>query len=224
MHPTRLAAAAALLWLTAAAPPSASPPAEASPSASPPSASPLPASSPPGSSRQAAPSRHRRSRAVHAAAAHAAPAGGVLVVLAHRPLTAEDAIARQLTAPDVRASAGQGDPPLVLVGTARLGPPGQRPALFVQLQSADLCGSAGCSTSVYLHDGGEWRKVLDSISGPIRVDAHRHGGMADLVVGDDDRWVWTGSAYADTVAAPPIIDLRQSVARHRAALARGHGS
>ena len=163
----------------------------------------------------AAPPPHRPARPVHPVAAPSGP-----VLLAHRPLTAEDAIARQLTAPDLRASNGQGDPPLVLVGSARLGPPGQRAALFVQLQSADLCGSAGCSTSVYLQQGGGWKKVLDSISGPIRVDARRHDGMADLIVGDNDRWVWTGSSYADTVGAPPIVDLRRSVAQHRAALAR----
>ena len=46
---------------------------------------------------------------------------------------------------------------------------GKEAALFVQLQSASLCGSAGCSTSVYLHRGGDWLKVLDSVSGPIRA-------------------------------------------------------
>ncbi len=210
MHTTRLAALA-LLWLAAAAPASPDVPAAEAPAAAP---------APAVAHRQRPPVR-RRAPVRHAAAAPAAAPAmqGRAVALAPRPLTREDAVARQLTASDLRASDGQGETPLVLVGTAQLGTGRQQPALFVQLQSADLCGSAGCSTSVYLRQDGTWRKVLDSISGPIRVDARRHGGMADLVVGDDDRWVWNGSAYADTVAAPPIIDLRKSVAEHRAALA-----
>ncbi len=169
----------------------------------------------------APPAPVRHARAARPAAPAAATAG--VVLLAHRPFTAEDAVARRLTAADLRTSRGAGDPPLVLVGSARIGPPTQRPALFVQLQSADLCGSAGCSTSVYLSAPRGWRKVLDSVSGPIRVDAaHRHGGMADLVVGDDDRWTWNGTTYADTVSAP-VIDLKKSVEQHRAAVARGGG-
>ena len=69
---------------------------------------------------------------------------------------------------------------------------------------------------------GGWRRVLDSVSGPVRVSAQRHGGMADLVVGENDRWVWDGNAYADTVPAPPL-DLRRSVAQHRREVAKQRG-
>ncbi len=147
----------------------------------------------------------------------AAPAG--TVVLSARPGSAEDQTARALTARDVAASNSKREPPLVLVGSARLAGPRAPAALFVQLQSADLCGSAGCSTSVYVNAPGGWRRVLDSVSGPIRVAAQSHGGMADLLVDGDDRWVWDGQSYADTVAAP-ALDLRRSVAQHRKEVAR----
>ena len=131
------------------------------------------------------------------------------VVLRPRPGTALDRTARRLAASDL-----QGEAALVLVGTAELGGPHSPPALFVQLQSAGLCGSAGCSTSAYVRDGRVWRKVLDSVSGPIRVDPARHGGMHDLIVHEKDRWVWNGRAYADTVPTPPV-DLRHSRKRTR---------
>ena len=148
-----------------------------------------------------------------------APVPSGTVVLSARPGSAEDQTARALTARDVAASDRKSEPPLVLVGSARLAGPRAPAALFVQLQSADLCGSAGCSTSVYVNAPGGWRRVLDSVSGPIRVDARSHAGMADLLVDGDDRWVWDGKAYVDTVPAP-ALDLRQSVAQHRKDVAR----
>ncbi len=141
------------------------------------------------------------------------------VVLSARPGSAEDQTARALTARDVSASDRKSEPPLVLVGSARLAGRRAPAALFVQLQSADLCGSAGCSTSVYVNAPGGWRRVLDSVSGPIRVAPEQHAGMADLIVDGDDRWVWDGQAYADTVAAP-ALDLRRSVAQHRREVAK----
>ncbi len=152
--------------------------------------------------------------------ARRAPVPSGTVVLSARPGSAEDQTARSLTAPDVTASDRKSEPPLVLVGSARLAGRRAAAALFVQLQSADLCGSAGCSTSVYVNAPGGWRRVLDSVSGPIRVAPEQHGGMADLLVDGDDRWVWDGQAYADTVPAP-ALDLRKSVAQHRREVARG---
>jgi len=148
-----------------------------------------------------------------------APVPSGTVVLSARPGSAEDQTARSLTARDVAASDRKSEPPLVLVGSARLAGPRAPAALFVQLQSADLCGSAGCSTSVYVNAPGGWRRVLDSVSGPIRVAAQSHAGMADLLVDGDDRWVWDGQSYADTVPAP-ALDLRRSVAQHRRDMAR----
>ncbi len=145
------------------------------------------------------------------------PAG--TVVLSARPGSAEDQTARALTAPDVTASARKSEPPLVLVGSARLAGRHAPAALFVQLQSADLCGSAGCSTSVYVNAPGGWRRVLDSVSGPIRVAPEQHQGMADLLVDGDDRWVWDGKTYVDTLPAP-ALDLRKSVAQHRREIAK----
>ncbi len=94
---------------------------------------------------------------------------------------------------------------MLLVGSARLATArGAQDALFVQVQSAAFCGSAGCSTSVYLKRGGEWNKVLDSISGPIKVSVRVHGGMHDLLVHAHDRFIWNGSAYADTLPVPKV--------------------
>jgi hypothetical protein len=136
------------------------------------------------------------------------------VALRAQPGTPLDRAARVLVAPDLRDARRGGGAPLVLIGSADLDGPHRPPALFVQLQSADLCGSAGCSTSVYVRDRSGWRKVLDSISGPIRVDRARHRGMHDLIVHGKDRWVWNGHAYADTVPTPPV-DLHHSRKRTR---------
>ncbi len=144
------------------------------------------------------------------------------VVLSAQPGTSLDDAARTLAAHDIAQSVAHGEQPLVLVGSARLSTRHGAPAaLFVQLQSAALCGSAGCDTSVYLSDHGSWHRVLDSVSGPVTVLPRWHGHMHDLLVGTDDRWVWAGNAYRDTVAAPQLTGLKRSVERHQAAVARG---
>ncbi len=136
------------------------------------------------------------------AAAPAVPTGPVrLTAQANSPL---DATARRVAAADL-ADGGAGA--LLLIGSQHLGAAGIGPALFVQVQSERACGSAGCSTSVYLPTREGWRKVLDGLSGAVVVAAAQHGGMHDLVVGQDDRWVWNGRAYADTEPAPQV-DLR----------------
>lgn len=138
----------------------------------------------------------------------AAPAdAGTPVVLRQQPGTALDAAARQLVAKDVGDVRAGGDRPLVLVGTASLSAkPGDRPALFVQVQSARQCGSAGCSTLVYLWRNGIYERVLDGADGKLTVSAHRTGGMADIL-SDGERYVWDGSAYRDANPGP-AIDLR----------------
>ncbi len=35
-------------------------------------------------------------------------------------------------------------------------------------------------------------RVLDSVSGPVKVSPTIHGGMHDLLVHGTDRWVWNG--------------------------------
>ena len=139
-----------------------------------------------------------------AAAAPAVPTGPVK--LAPQPGTPLDATARQVAAADL----SDGDNgALLLLGSQHLGTAGTGPALFVQVQSQRSCGSAGCSTSVYLPTRTGWTKVLDAVSGTMVVEATQHGGMHDLLVGKNDRWIWKGTAYADTLPAPQV-DLRPS--------------
>jgi hypothetical protein len=139
--------------------------------------------------------------------AAAAPSG--VVTLTTQPGSALEATALKLVGADLKQSSSAGDPPVMLVGSARLSTGHAPAALFVQVQSASFCGSAGCSTSVYLKHGATWTKVMDSISGPIKVSRASHRGMHDLLLHGKDRWVWTGSAYADTLPTPDV-DLRHS--------------
>ena len=77
------------------------------------------------------------------------------VPMQSNPGTQADATARRLAADDLEAAKSRGGTPLVLTGRALLG--GAQPALFVQLQSAQECGSAGCSTSVFSFEHGRWQ-------------------------------------------------------------------
>jgi hypothetical protein len=135
----------------------------------------------------------------------AAAPGDATVTLSTQPGSALETIASQLSADDLKQSRASGDAPVLLVGSARLAADKSGPAaLFVQVQSAAFCGSAGCSTSVYIKRGGTWTKILDSISGPIKVSPRIHGGMHDLLVHSHDRFVWNGTAYADTLPVPQV--------------------
>ncbi len=144
-----------------------------------------------------------------AAAGHHPASTDATITLTTQPGSALETTATQLVAADLKQSRSAGDPPVMLVGSARLSVKPGAPALFVQVQSADFCGSAGCSTSAYVKNGAGWTKVLDSISGPIKVSRRSHRGMYDLLVHGKDRWVWTGHAYADTLPAPDV-DLLHS--------------
>jgi len=146
-------------------------------------------------------------------AAAALEPGGTPVVMTAQPGTALDRTVRGLAAQDLADAARSGERTLVLIGSARLGSASDRPALFVQLQSPRQCGSRGCSTAVYAWIKGRWAKVLDDASGRITVAPTRHGGMADLVA-NTERYVWTGTAYADTRPAP-AVDLRPRHLRPR---------
>ncbi len=137
-----------------------------------------------------------------AAAGPAVPTG--LVHLAPQPGTPLDATARRVAAADLE-DGGAGA--LLLLGSQNLGTAGTGPALFVQIQSQRACGSAGCSTSIYLPTKTGWKKVLDAVSGGVVVQASQHQGMHDLLIGKSDRWIWNGRDYADTQPAPQV-DLR----------------
>ncbi len=132
------------------------------------------------------------------------------VILTAQPGTNLDQEARQLSAGDLADAAKHDDQPVVLVASAPLSTDRGDMALFVQLQSARLCGSAGCSTSVYLRHKGGWKLVLDSVSGAISVLPSRHNGMHDLLIDKNDRWTWNGTAYQDgapvTAPAPQKAD------------------
>lgn len=128
------------------------------------------------------------------------------VPLSEQPGTELDRAARALVAQDLNEAEGRRERPLILVGSAQLGRAQDPPALFVQLQSPRECGSAGCSTSVYLRSGNGWRKVLDGVSGPVAVADTRSKGMRDLLVGQG-RYVWNGTRYVD-VRPAPAVNLR----------------
>lgn len=111
-----------------------------------------------------------------------------------------DRAARQHAAADIAAIRRRGEIPLVLSASVQLGGARDPAAVFVQLQAPKECGSAGCSTSAYLRG----RRVLDAVSGQVRIDSQRHRGMRDILAGEGARYVWNGTAYADTRPAPNI--------------------
>lgn len=141
-----------------------------------------------------------------AAAGPPRQAASTPVALTPQPGSTLDRAARLLLAEDLADAKARGEKPLVLVGSAMLGSASDRPALFVQLQSARMCGSGGCSSSLFLWRNGHYELVLDGVGGTIAVSAHKTRGMADLI-GADSRYVWTGKEYRDTRPAP-AIDLR----------------
>lgn len=126
------------------------------------------------------------------------------VPLTSQPGSQLEAAARSLIAQDLGEAGREGERPLLLVGSAKLGTGAQdRPALFVQLQSARECGSAGCTTSVYLWRNGAWARVLDGAEGILALSATRTRGMADLVT-EKNRFVWNGTEYRDPTPAPQV--------------------
>lgn len=149
---------------------------------------------------------------------------GEPVALTDQRGTALDSAARLLNAEDLAAAARHKDKPLVLVGSAPLSANGGNVALFVQVQAASLCGSAGCSTDVYIKKNGQWTKVLDSVSGPVEVLPTTHGGMKDILVDGSDRWVWKKNTYVDTLVAQDVPGLKASVQEHQAEMSEKPGS
>ena len=124
--------------------------------------------------------------------AAAKPIASVPILLAARPGTATDRIARQLMAHELAQTRRMGENPLVLTATARLA---NSDVLFVQIQSNRECGSGGCSTVSFKKTKGKWTRILDTVGGTIRVADSRHRGMPDLIVKDSERMVWDGARY-----------------------------
>jgi hypothetical protein len=118
---------------------------------------------------------------------------GAPVELAVQPGSEADKLARQLMAGEIaRARAATGTNPLVLVGMGRLNEADE--LLFVQLQSPDECGSAGCSTVSFRYEGDQWIRVMDTVTGTVRIAQSRHRRMPDLIV-NGNRLVWDGTKY-----------------------------
>ncbi len=139
-----------------------------------------------------------------AAPVWARPPAGRVVALTTQPGSTLERDASRLMAEDINSARQAKEEPVMLVGSAHLAVGGGPAALFVQVQSASLCGSAGCSTSVFVKHGHGWKRVLDSVSGPIKEAPGTHHGMHDLLVHGTDRWVWNGDVYTDTLPAPGI--------------------
>ena len=151
--------------------------------------------------------KHASHRAVHPKVAAAAKP----VILTQQPGTSLDKVARKLNADDIATSRRHHQEPVVLIGSAQISAKPGETGLFVQLQSAALCGSAGCSTDVYLSQDGDWLKVLDSVSGEIAVLPTVHNGMHDIMVDGSDRWQWVGGTYQDTISAPSAGNLKKQI-------------
>jgi hypothetical protein len=129
-------------------------------------------------------------------AGHAIPrlstTDGAPVELAPHPGSEADKLARQLMASEITRAHVEGTDPLVLVGMGRLNDTDE--LLFVQLQSPGECGSAGCSTVSFRYEGDQWIRIMDTVSGTVRIAQSRHRGMLDLIV-NGNRLVWDGTKY-----------------------------
>ena len=120
---------------------------------------------------------------------------GAPVVLAARPGSEADRLARQLMAREIERAQADRENPLVLVGMARLNDADE--LLFVQLQSPRECGSAGCSTVAFRYVDGRWVRIMDTVSGTVEIATSHHRGMPDLIVQNGSRMVWDGRQYRD---------------------------
>lgn len=121
------------------------------------------------------------------------------VTLKAMPDSPLDQVARSLNQDIIDDSSRHHDTPLFLIGSAPLSLHKGDEGLFVQIQSPRLCGSSGCTTSVYLHRGTEWVNVIDAVNGDITVLHTRHKGMYDLLIDNNDKWIWNGHTYQDTM-------------------------
>jgi hypothetical protein len=114
---------------------------------------------------------------------HPAPTttDGAPVELAASPGSEADRLARQLMARELERDRQHGENPLVLVGMGRFNETDEM--LFVQLQSAGDCGSAGCNTIAFQFTRGRWVRVVDTV-GSGRIGASSHHGRPDVIMQD----------------------------------------
>jgi hypothetical protein len=118
---------------------------------------------------------------------------GAPVELTAHPGSEADKLTKQLMAPEIARAHAEGTDPLILVGMGRLNDADE--LLFVQLQSPDECGSAGCNTVSFRYEGDRWIRIMDTVSGStVRIAQSRHRSMPDLIV-NGDRLVWDGTKY-----------------------------
>jgi hypothetical protein len=122
----------------------------------------------------------------------AKPVASVPVALTAQPATRTDRIARLLMGRELAKARRTGEEPVVLSGMARLA---NSDVLFVQLQSARECGSAGCDTVSFRKTHGRWVKILDTVGGTIRLAETQHRGMPDLIVKGAAKLIWDGARY-----------------------------
>jgi hypothetical protein len=117
---------------------------------------------------------------------------GAPIELAVEPGSEADKLARRLMAPEIARAHAEGTHPLVLVGMGRLSDADE--LLFVQLQSPSECGSAGCSPVSFRYKDDHWIRILDTVSGTVRIAQTRHRDMPDLIV-NGSRLAWDGTKY-----------------------------
>jgi hypothetical protein len=57
------------------------------------------------------------------------------------------------------------------------------------------CGSHGCAASVYVSEGGRYRRVADMLAHDVALGDGSTKGVRDLLQGGTTRWVWDGGKY-----------------------------
>lgn len=138
------------------------------------------------------------------------------VLLVPQPRNPLTAIAFHLNKTDIDFALQHGEKPLILIGTATLSTIQKtQKTLFVQLQSASLCGSSGCTTTAYLKKNNRWVKILDSVSGDITILKNTHKRMHDLQINNAEIWIWNGKTYTEPQPGPNMNGLRKSIENYQ---------
>lgn len=138
------------------------------------------------------------------------------IILSPQPNNNLLTVAHNLNKTDLNFAIQHGEKPLVLIGSANLSNTRKpQTVLFIQLQSASLCGSGGCTTTAYLKRNTQWIKILDSVTGNIEVKKTAHHGMHDLVVEGSDVWIWNNNTYHETQQGPQLNGLKNSIQNYQ---------
>lgn len=138
------------------------------------------------------------------------------IALTSQPGTALENTARLLNQSDMNFAIQRNEQPLLLIGRFNLSSTKKpKTILFTQIQTASLCGSGGCSTTGYVKRNNQWVKVLDAVTGDIKVEKATHKGMHDLSVSASDVWRWNGKTYVETQKGPALKGLKQSIEKHQ---------